>query len=289
MYNNWFSSRHPGLVVFLIDQSMSMEEVIPGKDYSLAQMVSDAINVILNKFLYNYSWINADGTDIIKKTTFFCIIGYGTDWYDANILLEDWIDNINKPLVPVKDLLKTELKDKWNNEASFVEVYKPPINGGGTPMASAFSLAKGFVEYWVESHNDINDPAPLIINITDGFCTDDQFELISNAKDIMSIDTPDGNPVIFNIHISTFPNTPINEFPHDSQRSSDELYKLLYEASSTISGDLADGIYLLSERELYGKGKLFVYNVADAMELFRYLHFALEFSFHHNRMIRVDI
>ena len=251
-----------------------------GKGYSLAQMVSDSINGIMNMFLYEYYRPLDVGTEI-KKTTFFVIIGYGVDKCNAEILLSDWIDNICSPLVCVGDLLETELKSKWNNSADFVEVYKPSINGGMTPMASAFSLAKDIVEDWVKSHNRANDPTPCIINITDGFSTDDEFELISIAKDIMSIDAPDGNPIIFNIHISAFPDTPQVEFPQDSKKCSDESYRLLYESSSTINSDLTDGIFLFSDKEFYGKEKCFVYNIRNVMDLYKNLHFALEFSFHH--------
>lgn len=282
MYSNFFSSRHP----VLVDQSCSMENTVSGKDYNLAQMVSDAINAIFNMFQYHNCRINADGEEEIKKTTFFCIIGYGADWNNVEILFADWISEICEPCSTVRNLLKTELKSKWNNDADFVEVYKPSINGGMTPMASAFSLAKEVVEDWIRNHNEDNSPAPCVLNITDGFCTDDESELISSARDIMSIETPEGNPVIFNLHISALPDTTKAEFPKSVQLCSNVLYKLLFDSSSTITQDLAEDIHLLSERDMDEKEKLFVYNIDNVEDLYRYLHFALEFSFHHYKILQ---
>ena len=111
MYNNSFTRHNPGLLIFLVDQSGSMENTLLDKNYNLAQMVSDAINSILNMLLYK----NCYGEEI-RRTSFVCIIGYGSDWDNAEILLAEWIDNINKPLVQVRDLLNTDLKKKWNND-----------------------------------------------------------------------------------------------------------------------------------------------------------------------------
>lgn len=221
-----------------------------------------------------------------KEYNFFYVIGYGDT---TDVLLHDWIGNICNDPVHVKDLLKTELKSKWNKGAPFVEVYKPKPTKDlcfGASMASAFSLAKDIVEDWVKNHDDTYDPVPCIINITDGVLTDNEIELMSTAKDIMCLCVPDGNPIIFNIHISTFIDTPKLYFPQDSQISSDGLYRVLYESSSTISTELADGIYLLSERKLCGTEKLFVYNIESVMELYKYVHFALEYAFHHYKVIR---
>lgn len=66
MYKNGFSRRHPGLVLFLVSQSCLMEDSVSGKDYSLAQMVSDAINGIMNMFMFENIW-----GECIKNTTFF--------------------------------------------------------------------------------------------------------------------------------------------------------------------------------------------------------------------------
>lgn len=291
MYINGFSIKHPGLIVFLVDQSISTELTVSGKNYSLGQMVSDAINGIMNMFLYENARISDEGKEYIKNSTFFSIIGYGKKWNSADILLHEWIGDICKPFVPIKYLFKTELKQKWNNETFFVEVYTPPIEGGMSQMGmgSAFSLSKHIVEDWVKCHNDFRDPAPCIINITDGFSTDidDNLDLICRTNDIMSLCIPDGNPIIFNIHITAFPDdTSTIVFPQDSQLSSEELYKLLYDSSSTISSDLADGIYLLSEGKLCGTEKLFVYNVGSVLELYKYLHFSLEYAFHYNKVIK---
>lgn len=280
MYNNSFTRHNPGLLIFLVDQSGSMENTLLDKNYNLAQMVSDAINSILNMLLYK----NCYGEEI-RRTSFVCIIGYGSDWDNAEILLAEWIDNINKPLVQVRDLLNTDLKKKWNNDAYWMEIYRKADNGGMTPMASAFSLAKDVTAAWIEEHNGLQDPAPCIINITDGYPSDDEFELISAANDIMKIGVPDGNSIIFNIHVSTDSNISKYEFPIDATLCSDELYRMLYELSSTITSDLADGIFLFSERQLEDKEKLFVYNIDNIWDLYRYLHFAIEYAFHHNMFI----
>lgn len=60
MYINGFSIQPPGLLYFLVDQSISTELTVSGKNYSLGQMVSDAINGIMNMFLYENTRISAE-------------------------------------------------------------------------------------------------------------------------------------------------------------------------------------------------------------------------------------
>ena len=116
---------------------------------------------------------------------------------------------------------------------------EPTEKDGWTDMAQAFRMAKEIIESWINDKPD--SPAPVIINISDGIpfygrkdsseCAHETAEI---AKEIMNINTSDGNVLIFNAEIGDsktqiiLPNS-INDVKVGGQGA-----EFLYEISSEI-------------------------------------------------------
>lgn len=151
-----------------------------------------------------------------------------------------------------------------------VQVVKP-VHGGGTPMASAFGAAKDLIEAWIQTHNTANDPAPVIINITDGEPTDSITDLKNTVNAIKALSVPDGAPLIFNIHLTAKDNVTPVTYPSDINECSDDASKLLFELSSEAHVDLISTIPELQAKGLQGGEKLFMCNVGQPAALIEFL------------------
>ncbi len=77
-----------------------------------------------------------------------------------------------------------------------------PDSYGGTPMAEGFDKAKDCLEKWLNDRSAAGTdiPAPIVINITDGMPNDED-DATASAHEIMNMTTPDGNVILFNIHM----------------------------------------------------------------------------------------
>lgn len=188
-----WGQKTPGHLVFLIDQSTSMNvKDVNGK--SRAEKVVDAVQAAV------VDCVNGciSGTNV-KNRFFLTIIGYGGEPDPQVITIkEDWAKN----LIPELQALKT-------NGGTLI-----PVDANGwTPMAEAFELAKECLEGWLETCQEklddgsyIGIPAPIVINITDGEPCDGTStakERAENAaNEILALSGTDGATTLFNLHIS---------------------------------------------------------------------------------------
>lgn len=114
-----------------------------------------------------------------------------------------------------------------------------PRAEGITPMKEAFEVAKGIIDNFIEKYP--NAPAPLIINISDGFPEvngknqkDYQQEVVEIVKEIRKKETPDGKTLVFNIHIGE--GTPVG-FEGDENKIkslNDACVQFLFDISSFL-------------------------------------------------------
>lgn len=225
-----WGQKTPGHLVFLIDQSTSMN-VKDSNGKTRAEKVVEAVHAAV------LDCVNGciSGTNV-KNRFFLTIIGYGgAPTPTVNTIREDWAKN----LIPELQALKA-------NGGTFI----PAEADGWTPMAEAFDLAKECLEGWLEACQEKLDdgsylgiPAPVIINITDGEPCDgtatakDRAE--ASAKDLLSLSGTDGNVTLFNLHISdegveiVFPSDKnvLNGCPEG---------ELLFDMSSDMTQEMAD-------------------------------------------------
>ncbi|CCY51234.1 MULTISPECIES: vWA domain-containing protein [Bacteroides] len=173
-YSIQWGQKSPGHIIFLIDQSGSM---CGSNEVKAAEAVHQAIEEIINNCI--------NGTKV-KNRVYITIIGYGNE-HDVCILKEGWATDY------VADLQQCKVSGSLIIE---------PDSYGGTPMAEGFDKAKDCLEKWLNDRSAAGTdiPAPIVINITDGMPNDED-DATASAHEIMNMTTPDGNVILFNIHM----------------------------------------------------------------------------------------
>lgn len=206
-YSIQWGQKSPGHIIFLIDQSGSMSG---SNERKASQAVHKAIEEIIQNCI--------DGSKV-KNRVFITIIGYGNK-NDVCILKEGWASDY------LLDFQKCQ-----SNGALIIE----PDSYGGTPMAEGFDMAKECLEKWLDDRRNTGTdiPAPIVINITDGM-PNSEAEATKSAQDIMNMNTPDGNVVLFNIHMDEEGRE--IRFPRStSQTSGSEEAAFLFNISSEMN------------------------------------------------------
>lgn len=189
-YEKRCSSATPILLVFLIDQNID--------DTQQPQRVSDIINRIIDSIIL----MNFDG-DAPKNRCFISVIGYN---HNVNELCSGWLKELeDKPLH--LETLKKKLPDGVGGICE-VEVKQPiwvePITqDGATNMLGALQLAKDLAGKWIT--DNLDGPAPVIINISDGvpfYDGKDPLDCIKEcqlaARDLMNLYSEDGCVRLYN-------------------------------------------------------------------------------------------
>lgn len=125
-----------------------------------------------------------------------------------------------------------------------------PKASGTAPMYEALAHIKNLVSKWCSDTFNRNSFPPIVINITDGCCSDaEDAELLDIASEIKSIGTYDGTALLLNVYLA-------NEADYSEQIqfplvcdnfSEDHDCQLLYNMSSILPDELEVLI-----RDVYG-------------------------------------
>lgn len=286
MYENNFTRANPGLIVFLIDQSKSMEDPWSGGK-TLAEQTALSINRCISEMAIRFT----SGTEI-KDEANIIMIGYGgtKDSMEAELIRSGSIVTLcNDDTVPVLHL-KQKISDGAGGILEIDVDLKEFVSAKavwGTPMASAFQLASALVNEWVcrsreyedEDGNVIIrdnslDPVPLIINISDGEPTDNEADVRKYAREIMDINCPDGNPLIFNIHLSANGGQEVCMPMDDSVLpANDKMSKLLYDISSSLPETMVQAAKECGFPNAEANAKTFMSNVTEVEKFVMFLNF----------------
>ena len=214
-----WGSTHPGHLVYLVDLSQSM-----GQDGKIDNVIETIRQV--SEYLVSMS---EEGTELRNR---FSISIYG---YNSNVVtlfrgsvidLDKKLEEQSNKRLPLFDKEK-EAKPQWQ-----------------TYTEKGFQAVAEDIKQWIsqQQKNNILMPVPIVIHITDGYPYEHERRpeqardaALKAAKELMEISVPDGNVLLFNIHIGegtqeslTFPNSQ----PKDEDR------KFLYEASSIMTEDI---------------------------------------------------
>jgi hypothetical protein len=232
-YAKQWSTATPGFLIFLIDQSSSMgQEWADGKTF--AEFTADVINRTINELIAT----NAAG-ETVKNRVFISLIGYGGN--SVTDLRSDYLSAYaDTPLRINKFEKKVSDGDGgFVNMQVEMPIFLEPSATGITPMADAFSFAEKLIKKWIEVKND--NPVPVIINVSDGKPDTGKADLndaeiastIATANSIMNMETLDGNPLIFNVHIANSQNE--IQFPSEQKDlGSDTFANFLFKISSRV-------------------------------------------------------
>ncbi|MGN0051739.1 MAG: vWA domain-containing protein [Prevotella sp.] len=285
MYENYFTRANPGLIVFLIDQSKSMEDPWSGGK-TLAEQTALSINRCISEMAIRFT----SGT-VIKDEANIIMIGYGgtEKSMEAELLRSGSIATLcSDDTIPVQHL-KQKISD---GAGGILEIdvdqkeFITPKAVWGTPMASAFQLASALVTEWVSrakealddegnpiTRDDSLDPVPLIINISDGEPTDNETDVRKYAREIMEINCPDGNPLIFNIHLSANGGQEVC-MPMDDKALpvNDKMSRLLYEISSSLPESMVKAANEFGFPNAEAGAKTFMSNVTEVEKFVMFLN-----------------
>jgi len=114
-------------------------------------------------------------------------------------------------------------------------IWFDPIANGGTPMCKAFGHAVSFLKSWTAEHPKAFPP--VVINITDGESTDGDPSVL--ADEVKQVATSDGQALLFNLHVSSVTNLPI-EFPESETGLPDQFARSLFRMSSILPIHIRD-------------------------------------------------
>ena len=206
MYEQSISRKRPGCIVFLLDRSDSMKRRWGVGNETLAQGAADAINGILMELCLRAQ----KGAGITFQYFDVGIFGYGAAPLAGGEGVESAFGGAlaNRTLVPIGEIRDNPLGTR---EVASVDlgatvqmpVWVEPMYGHTTPMCQAIAAAGEPLYEWALDHPD--SFPPIIINITDGFVTDDPYDGASLgdwAKRLTSISTQDGEALLFNIFVA---------------------------------------------------------------------------------------
>ncbi|MDC1188616.1 VWA domain-containing protein [Flavobacteriales bacterium] len=235
-----WSSATPGYIIFLVDQSGSMSEpYAEGKNR--AEFTALVINATINELVNT----NMDGEEV-KDRVFISMIGYGgSSNLSVDDIRSDYLSSFaNSPLKI--ESIKKKVSDGGGGLVEIDEkmpIFIEPTTKGLTPMAEAMGFAKELIEGWLQKKPD--NPAPIIINISDGLpytgktVEEEMKKTISVSEDIMNINSADGNPLIFNSHLGDKGDAKCG-FEENESEVTDEQAKFLFKISSKVPKSYKD-------------------------------------------------
>lgn len=231
-YTAEISRTNPTCFLFLVDQSGSMSKPFGGQVGKVkAQGVADAINRLLQNLV-----LKCAKSDGIRDYFHVGVIGYGTSVAPAfgGALAK-------RCLVPISEVANNPLRVEQRtrkvddgaggliDQKFKFPVWFEPVGDGKTPMCQALVLAQKTVSDFIRQY--VASYPPLVLNITDGMATDGNPEPVAQA--LRGLGTQDGNVMLFNAHVSSRPDHPV-EFPDKEAALPDDFSRLLFRMSSPL-------------------------------------------------------
>jgi len=266
-YSAEISRTNPTCLLFLVDQSSSMDGTFggqPGKKKS--EGVADAINRLLQNLVLKCA--KADG---VRDYFHVGVIGYG-----ATVGAKLAGAKPEQMLIPISVIanhpLRVEQRKRMVDDGAggLIEqsyrfpVWFEPVAAGKTPMGAALALAEKTAAAFLKRHP--NCFPPLVLNLTDGHPTDGN--PLEASKELRALTSSDGSVLMFNAHISSQP-APALCFPASDATLPDVYAKLLFHMSSVLPPKLRGA----AEEEGYAvatTSRGFVFN-ADLVAVVRFL------------------
>ena len=273
-YSAEISRSSPTAILFLLDQSASMQDPFGGARQrgdaapSKARVLADVVNRLLQNLV-----LRCAKEDGIRDYFHVGVIGYG-DRVEPLLTEAE-----GGELVPISRIADrplrmeervNEVPDPSGGSGTVRQRVKHPVwldahAKNGTPMCQALDLAAQIVRSWIDLHP--RDFPPIVLNVTDGEATDG--DPLRFAQEVRAYATDDGATLLFNAHLSSSDEPPL-ELPDAAAELPDSEYALqLFQMSSVLPFSMRAG----AERDgfrvtLDTRG--FVFN-ADPGSLVRFL------------------
>lgn len=230
-YNAEISRRSPAAILFVVDQSTSMRELIDD-ERSKSAFLAD----VLNKTIYTLI-TTCSKSDGVRDYFYVAVIAYagaGAHSGFQGVLSQDFLHPISKiadePLRIESRTRKTlGPDDRVTTTPVKFPIWFDPSNRGRTPTCAGLSTAYEVAKKWCETHQE--SYPPTILHVSDGHATDGNPEAFANA--IRCLGTQDGPCLLFNLHLDVGARTPL-VFPNDERLLHDRFGKTLFRMSSEL-------------------------------------------------------
>src|SRR5207249_2729094 len=279
-YSAEISRTNPSCFLFLIDQSGSMAETFGAQpDKKKAHEVATAINRLLQTLVLRC----AKGPEVLDRFH-IGVVGYGHtsvgSAFGGTLKAQTLVPISRLAAHPLRVEPRTKKVDDGTGGVVEQQIKFPvwfdPAANGQTPMCRALDLAWNALNDFVGQYPGCFPP--IVINITDGKATDGDPE--PHARCIRDLASRDGNVLLFNVHLSSRRDRPI-ELPDAEERLPDDFARLLFRMSSVLPPPMRETAkregYLVSEQT-----RGFVFN-ADLVSVIRFLDIGTRVDTRHLR------
>lgn len=244
MYARQWGSPHPGCLIILLDQSGSMADPFPASKIGAGKRKCDMVATILNNFLHNFieknTVVRKNGQPEVRPRADVAVLGYeGTtvrSAFAAPLGNQDFVSLPDLSANPI-DIEKRKMKQVDDTGQIYeipvlFPIWVKPTVGLGTPMCAALERAKALATQWISDPKHAENYPPVVINVTDGMCTDG--DPTSIAQELCQLKTADGNVLLYNVHITDL-DEKTKEFPLSETDLPDNSYaKQLFKISSIV-------------------------------------------------------
>lgn len=233
-YSAEISRQSPSCFLFLIDQSESMADQMPGaKEESKAKFLSNAINRNLQELVIKCS--RGEG---VRDYFSVGVLGYGASVGPAFLgpLSQKPLSMIsevanNPARIDVRTRKVSDGAGGLVEESFKLPIWFDPVAQNGTPMCEALTQASTVLSEWLTEYPD--SFPPVVMHFTDGQSTDGDPLEAMNA--ITALSLSDGNVILFNVHISSNPDVKELKFPGESEQLIDPHAQTLFNGASLLT------------------------------------------------------
>jgi hypothetical protein len=229
MYSQPIDRHHPGCIVMLVDQSLSMDDPMGGSTQHKSVLLAQAVNRLIANLV-----LQCQRGEEIRDYYKLGLIGYGGDARDVG---PAWGGALaGQHLIPISVVADHELRmvsdvmPGTSDVSIDLPVWLEPKAAGGTPMTAAIDMAGAMVVEW--ANENLDSFPPIVVNVSDGEATDRDPRPI--AAQLRDIHTNDGDLLFFNVNLSADA-APSIEYPSSPQNLPNEYAKTLFEMSSPLT------------------------------------------------------
>lgn len=153
-----WSSAHPGLFIFTVEQSMDMKV-----NYSQSRKKSEFASDLVNGSIIKIININYNGTRI-KNRCYIIVLGYASQ---VNVLCEGWLSNLCESTKRIEQVVH-KLSDGDGGLLDFEEQKPVWIDSETCETKADLSILTTEVQKIVNSWRKDNFTVPIMINLTAG-------------------------------------------------------------------------------------------------------------------------
>lgn len=235
MYTQRVDSATPSCVIFLVDQSASMQDPLAGTTIPKSEAVAEQLNSTMAELILRCS---KEANKPPKPYFAVAVVGYGTD-QEGHARVES---AVNLPaqegdLAWTTDLALHPLRveDRRRDTASGPIAFKAPVwiepmHAGGTPMCAAMDRAGQIAHAWLQSYP--RSFPPIVLNLTDGESTDGDPR--PWADRLRSLQSDDGGLLLFNVMMATGSAAEPTMFPSEREQLSGSVAQQMFDMSSEL-------------------------------------------------------